>query len=128
MWGDQLHPFIGVAEVFAEPQVRAGLQPAAAQHLLHGDGAPLVRIRQHRQGCGSLLQGAGQDFGVPSVQAHPVGVLPGAPDAGEGQLQRCGGGMKPQPLCPDAVAKDAPQAEPERIAAGQHHHSLISRP
>ena len=36
--------------------------------------------------------------------------------------------MKPQPLCPDAVAKDAPQAEPERIAAGQHHHSLISRP
>ena len=107
-WGDLLHPLIGVPEVFAEPQVCAGFKAAAAQHALHGAGATLVGVRQHRQGRRSFLQGAGQDLGAPSVQADPVGGLPAAADASEGQLQRCRGGMKSKPLRTDAVAKDAP--------------------
>ena len=119
---DPQHPFVGMAEVFPQPELIAGLQTAAAQASAHGIGAAALGIGEHRQGPGSPLQLLGQRFRIASMQAQPTGVLPGTTDAGKGQLQAGGGGMKAQPFRPEPVRQDAADAEPERVSAGQHHH------
>ena len=85
---DLVHAFIGMAEVFAQPQPGACFKPTAAQHPLHRFRPSALWIGEHRQGGRPFLQGAGEHVGIPAMQAHPAGVLPGAPDPGEGQLQR----------------------------------------
>ena len=121
--GERQHSLAAVAQVFAEPDPVARLQSTAAENAPHRFSPALLRVGEHRQGRGSLLQERGQHIGIPAMQAHPAGVLPGAADAGKRQLQGGGGRMEAQPFTPQACTEAAADAEPERIATGQHHHA-----
>ena len=55
------------------------------------------------------------------MQAYPCGVLPGAANPGEGQLQRGGGWVKAQTRAAEPIPQHAADAKPEGIAARQHY-------
>ena len=114
-----------MAEGFAEPQAVAGLEAAALQDAAHVSHTTAAGIGEHRQGAGALLQAARQGRWVASMQADPLGVLPGPAQAGEGQLQRTWPWMEAQLLAPQAFDQDPADPEPERITTGQHHRLLI---
>ena len=69
---------------------------------------------------------AGKDGWLPTMEADPAGVLPGATDSGKRQLKgrRCW--MKPQPIGRQAVRQDSADAEPQGVAAREHHDGLVS--
>ena len=55
------------------------------------------------------------------MQADPAGVLPGATEAGEGQLQGAGGRMEAQPLGAEVLQQQPADAKPERVTARQQN-------
>ena len=94
------HQFLGVSEALAQPHPIGPLQAGGPQQGQHRLGTAAARIGKHRQGGGPPLQGSRQGLAIAAVQADPTGVLPGAANACEGQLQRGGGWLEPQPLSP----------------------------
>ena len=81
----------------------------------------MIWIGENSKRRGTLLEGLAQDVGVSTVEAHPGGVLPGAANAGKGQLQRGGGWVKAQTRSAEPIPQHAADAKPEGIAACQHH-------
>ena len=116
------HPLLRVSEALAQPNPIGLLQAGSPQQGQHRLGTAAARIGKHRQGGGPPLQGGRQGLAISAVQADPTGVLPGATNASEGQLQRGGGWLEPQPLSAKPLQQQPSNAKPERIATGQHHH------
>ena len=110
-----------MAQPLAQPEGIGRLQPRGCQDPPHLLGATAARVGEHRQGRWSLLQGGGQGFGIAAVQADPAGVLPGAAEAGKGQLQRAGGGVKAQLGRRKALQQQATDAKPKRVATREQH-------
>ena len=111
-----LHPFVGMAEGFAEPEAVGAFQSTAAQDLAHVVDATAAGIGEHRQGCRALLECLAELVRIAPMEADPAGVLPGAAEAGKGQLQGAGAGMEAQLLCAQALQQAAADAEPEGVA------------
>ena len=116
-----------MAKALRQPDLIGGLQPRSPQDAAHLGGSPPGRIGQHRQGGGPLLQPRRQGLGIAAVQADPCGVLPGAAQAGEGQLQGGGGRVEAEALGGKVLQQQPTDPEPEGIAAGEQHHPLTSR-
>ena len=124
---EPLHPFRRMPQPFAEPAGIGRLQPRGPQERAHGCGAALVGVGEHGQGGGALLQGCRQGCAVSAMEADPAGVLPGAADAGKGQLHRRGRRLEDQGSGAKALQQQAADAEPEGIAACQNHRPLTHR-
>jgi hypothetical protein len=116
-----------MSQPLAQPERIGRLQARSPQNPPHRVRATTAGISEHRQGRRSLLQLGGQGFALASVEADPAGVLPGATDPGEGELQGGGGRVEAQPLRRQMLEEQPTDAEPEGVAAGKDHHTAIRR-
>ena len=114
-------PLLGMSQPFANPAAIGGLQARGDQQAAHRIGSTGPRIAEHPKGRWSALKGSRQGFGVSAMQAHPAGVVPGATNPGEGELQGSGCRMKPQLLGREFLQQQTADAVPEGIATGQQH-------
>ena len=109
-------PLVEIA-IFIEIGDVVGLWPTLALTVATAGAG----VGAHRPGGRALLLGRRQGFRIAAMQADPASVLPGSADAGKGQLQRAGGWMEAQRRRTQLLDQQPADAEPERIATGQHH-------
>ena len=119
--GQPLDPLPRMPKPLTEPEAIGLLQTRGAQQLTHFFDPTAAGVGQDRQGLWPLLQARSQGAGITAVQADPSGVLPGARQTREGQLQGAGSRMKPQALGAKALNQQPADAKPEGVSTGQHH-------
>ena len=121
-----LHSLSWMTELLRQPEPIGGLQAGGPQNRAHLRSAAPAGIGQHRQRRGPLRQRSGEGLRLAAMQAHPGDVLPWAAKTGEGQLQAGGGGVKAQPRRRELLQQQPADAEPKRVATGQHHRGLAT--